>query len=122
MEISKTNAKVELKELVREVVSELIDENHKFKVGDEVKFNGDHDGVVVKVHTSGKLKGHIDVQKKGRTSTVTLHGGNKREVRLAEDISEEEGGANIDVNVLSNGEKQLAVGLIAMFGEKKDQE
>lgn len=119
MEISKTNAKVELKELVGEVVSELIDENHKFKVGDEVKFNGNHDGVVVKVHTDGKLKGHIDVQKKGRTSTVTLYGGDKREVRLAEDISEAEGGANIDVNVLSNGEKQLAVGLIAMFGEKE---
>ena len=116
---SKMKAKVELKELVREVVSELIDEGHKFKVGDEVKFNGDHDGVVVKVHTSGKLKGHIDVQKKGRTSTVTLFGGDKREVRLAEDISEAEGGANIDVNVLSNGEKQLAVGLIAMFGEKE---
>ena len=63
MKISKTNAKVELKELVREVVSELIDENHKFKVGDEVKFNGDHDGVVVKVYQR-KLKGHIDVQKK----------------------------------------------------------
>lgn len=119
MEISKTNAKVELKELVREVISELIDENHKFKVGDQVKFNGNHDGVVVKVHTDGKLKGHIDVQKKGRTSTVTLYGGDKREVRLAEDISETDGGANIDVNVLSNGEKQLAVGLIAMFGEKE---
>ena len=45
--------------------------------------------MVVKVHTSGKLKGHIDVQKKGRSSTVTLHGGNKREVRLAEAITEE---------------------------------
>ena len=57
--------------------------------------------------------------KKRSYINVTLYGGDKREVRLAEDISEEEGGANIDVNV-SNGEKQLAVGLIAMFGEKEE--
>lgn len=85
----KMKTKEELKELVREVVSEIVTENHNFKVGDEVKFNGNYDGVVVKVHTDGKLKGHIDVQKKGRTSTVTLHGGNKKEVRLAEAINEE---------------------------------
>ena len=71
--------------------------------------------MVVKVHTSGKLKGHIDVQKKGRTSTVTLHGGNKREVRLAESISEE-GGANINANALSPTEQQLAVGLRGKWG------
>ena len=70
--------KEQLKEMVREVLQE------KFKVGDKVKFNGNYDGVVVKVHTSGKLKGMIDVQKKGRTSTVTLSGNNEREVRLAE--------------------------------------
>ena len=81
---NKMKTKAEIKELVKEVATEIIAENHNFKVGDKVKFNGDHDGVVVKVHTSGKLKGHVDVQKKGRTSTVTLHGGNKREVRLAE--------------------------------------
>ena len=86
---NKMKAKEELKELVREVVAEIVTENHNFKVGDEVKFNGNYDGVVVKVHTSGKLKGHIDVQKKGRTSTVTLYGGNKKEVRLAEAINEE---------------------------------
>ena len=115
---NKMKAKIELKELVKEVITEIIGENHKFKVGDEVKFNGNYDGVVVKVHTDGKLKGHIDVQKKGRTSTVTLFGGNKREVRLAESISEENG-ANINVGVLSPGEQQLAVGLIAMFGEQE---
>ena len=116
---NKMKAKVELKELVKEVITEIIGENHKFKVGDEVKFNGNHDGVVVKVHTDGKLKGMIDVQKKGRSSTVTLTGSNKKEVRLAESISEQEGGANINVGVLSSGEQQLAVGLIAMFGEKE---
>jgi hypothetical protein len=116
---NKMKAKEELRELVREVVSEIVTENHKFKVGDEVKFNGNYDGVVVKVHTDGKLKGHIDVQKKGRSSTVTLTGSNKKEVRLAESISEQEGGANINVGVLSSGEQQLAVGLIAMFGEKE---
>ena len=116
---NKMKAKVELKELVKEVITEIINENHKFKVGDEVKFNGNHDGVVVKVHTDGKLKGMIDVQKKGRSSTVTLTGSNKKEVRLAESISEQEGGANINVGVLSSGEQQLAVGLIAMFGEKE---
>ena len=65
---NKMKTKAEIKELVKEVVTEIMAENHNFKVGDEVKFNGDYDGVVVKVHTSGKLKGHIDVQKKGRTS------------------------------------------------------
>ena len=114
----KMKAKVELKELVREIISEIVTENHKFKVGDEVKFNGNYDGVVTKVHTDGKLKGMIDVQKKGRSSTVTLTGSNKKEVRLAESISEENG-ANINVGVLSSGEQQLAVGLIAMFGEKE---
>lgn len=93
MEISKettnTERKNKIKNIVRDVLSEIVAENHKFKVGDEVKFNGNHDGVVVKVHDSGKLKGHIDVQKKGRTSTVTLYGGDKREVRLAEAINEE---------------------------------
>ena len=116
---NKMKAKEELKEIVREVVSEIMTENHKFKVGDEVKFNGNYDGVVVKVHTDGKLKGMIDVQKKGRSSTVTLSASNKKEVRLAESISEQEGGANINVGVLSSGEQQLAVGLIAMFGEKE---
>ena len=117
---NKMKANEELKELVREVVAEIVTENQNFKVGDEVKFNGDHDGVVVKVHTSGKLKGHIDVQKKGRTSTVTLHGGNKREVRLAEDISENESlkgeGANINPKILTPTEIQLAVGVINFFG------
>lgn len=112
---NKMKTKAEIKELVKEVITEILAENHNFKVGDEVKFNGDHDGVVVKVHTSGKLKGHIDVQKKGRTSTVTLHGGNKREVRLAENISEETE-ANINVNALSPTEQQLAVGIINFFG------
>lgn len=116
---NKMKAKVELKELVKEVITEIINENHKFKVGDAVKFNGNHDGVVTKVHTDGKLKGMIDVQKKGRSSTVTLTGSNKKEVRLSESISEQEGGANINVGVLSSGEQQLAVGLIAMFGEKE---
>jgi len=112
---NKMKTKAEIKKLVKEVVTEILAENHNFKVGDEVKFNGNHDGVVVKVHTSGKLKGHIDVQKKGRTSTVTLYGGDKREVRLAESISEE-GGANINVNALSPTEQQLAVGLINALG------
>jgi hypothetical protein len=112
---NKMKAKEELKELVREVVAEIVTENHNFKVGDEVKFNGDYDGVVVKVHTSGKLKGHIDVQKKGRTSTVTLYGGNKKEVRLAEAINESEG-TNINPSVLSPSEIQLAVGAINFFG------
>ena len=75
---NKMKTKAEIKELVKEVVTEIMAENHNFKVGDEVKFNSNHDGVVVKVHTSGKLKGHIDVQKKGRTSTVTLYGGDKK--------------------------------------------
>ena len=122
MEISKDSnsidSKNKIKEVIHELLTEIVAESYNFKVGDEVKFNGDYDGVVVKVHTSGKLKGHIDVQKKGRSSTVTLHGGNKREVRLAESISEENG-ANINVGVLSPGEQQLAVGLIAMFGEKE---
>ena len=86
---NKMKIKAEIKELVKEVVSEIVTENHKFKVGDEVKFNGNYDGVVVKVHTDGKLKGMIDVQKKGRTSTVTLSASNKKEVRLAEAITEE---------------------------------
>ena len=86
---NKMKAKEELKELVREIVAEIVTENHKFKVGDEVKFNGNYDGVVVKVHTSGKLKGMIDVQKKGRSSTVTLSTSDKKEVRLAEAITEE---------------------------------
>ena len=81
---NKMKTKAEIKELVKEVVSEIMTENHKFKVGDEVKFNGNYDGVVVKVHTDGKLKGMIDVQKKGRSSTVTLSASNKKEVRLAE--------------------------------------
>ena len=38
--------------------------NHNFKVGDKVKFNGNYDGVVVKVHTSGKLKGHMMCRKR----------------------------------------------------------
>lgn len=112
---NKMKAKEELRELVREVVSEIVTENHKFKVGDEVKFNGNYDGVVVKVHTDGKLKGHIDVQKKGRSSTVTLYGGNKKEVRLAEAIGHYEG-TNINPNVLSQSEIQLAVGAINFFG------
>lgn len=86
---NKMKINAEIKELVKEVVSEIVTENHKFKVGDEVKFNGNYDGVVVKVHTSGKLKGMIDVQKKGRTSTVTLSANDAREVRLAEAITEE---------------------------------
>jgi len=88
-ETNETESHHTIKDIIREVLSELVNENQKFKVGDEVKFNGNHDGVVVKVHNSGKLKGHIDVQKKGRTSTVTLYGGDKREVRLAEAINEE---------------------------------
>ena len=112
---SKMKAKEELKEIVREVVSEIMTENHKFKVGDEVKFNGNYDGVVVKVHTDGKLKGHIDVQKKGRSSTVTLYGGNKKEVRLAEAINESPM-PTINPNVLSPSEIQLAVGAINFFG------
>lgn len=112
---SKMKAKEELKEIVREVVSEIVTENHKFKVGDEVKFNGNYDGVVVKVHTDGKLKGHIDVQKKGRSSTVTLYGGNKKEVRLAEAINESPM-PTINPNVLSPSEIQLAVGAINFFG------
>ena len=112
---NKMKAKEELKELVREVVSEIVTENHKFKVGDEVKFNGNYDGVVVKVHTDGKLKGMIDVQKKGRSSTVTLSASNKKEVRLAEAINESEG-TNINTNALSPSEIQLAVGAINFFG------
>jgi hypothetical protein len=112
---NKMKAKEELRELVREVVSEIVTENHKFKVGDEVKFNGNYDGVVVKVHTDGKLKGHIDVQKKGRSSTVTLHGGNKREVRLAESVNESPM-STINPNVLSPTEQQLVVGLINALG------
>ena len=81
---NKMKAKEELKEFVREVISEIVTENHKFKVGDEVKFNGNYDGTIVKVHTSGKLKGMVDVQKKGRSSTVTLDGNSEKEVRLAE--------------------------------------
>lgn len=112
---SKMKAKEELKEIVREVVSEIMTENHKFKVGDEVKFNGNYDGVVVKVHTDGKLKGMIDVQKKGRSSTVTLSASNKKEVRLAEAINESDG-TNINTNALSSSEIQLAVGAINFFG------
>ena len=79
--------KLKIKEIVKEVISEIISENHKFKVGDEVKFNGNYDGVVVKVHADGKLKGMIDVQKKGRSSTVTLSASNKKEVRpIKEDL------------------------------------
>lgn len=119
MEISKDSnsidSKNKIKEVIRELLAEIVAEGHNFKVGDEVKFNGDYDGVVVKVHTSGKLKGHIDVQKKGRTSQVTLDGRDKREVRLAESISEE-GGANIDASALSSLEQQLAVGLINTLG------
>ena len=47
--------------------------------------------------------------------TVTLYGGDKREVRLAESILEE-GEANINVNALSPTEQQLAVGLINALG------
>ena len=112
---NKMKTKAEIKKLVKEVVTEIMAENHNFKVGDEVKFNGNHDGVVVKVHTSGKLKGHIDVQKKGRSSTVTLYGGNKKEVRLAEAINESDG-TNINTNILSQSEIQLAVGAINFFG------
>ena len=100
---------------VGEVVADIVTENHEFKVGDEVKFNGNYDGVVVKVHTSGKLKGMIDVQKKGRSSTVTLSASNKKEVRLAEAINHYEG-TNINPNVLSSTEIQLAVGVINFFG------
>ena len=81
---NKMKAKEELKEFVREVISEIVTENHKFKVGDKVKFNGNYDGTIVKVHTSGKLKGMVDVQKKGRSSSVTLDGNSEKEVRLAE--------------------------------------
>jgi hypothetical protein len=112
---NKMKAKEELKELVREVIADIVTENHKFKVGDEVKFNGNYDGVVVKVHTDGKLKGMIDVQKKGRSSTVTLSASNKKEVRLAEAINESEG-TNINTNALSSSEIQLAVGAINFFG------
>ena len=112
---NKMKAKEQLKELVREVVADIVTENHEFKVGDEVKFNGNYDGVVVKVHTSGKLKGMIDVQKKGRSSTVTLSASNKKEVRLAEAINHYEG-TNINPNVLSSSEIQLAVGAINFFG------
>ena len=68
-----------------------------------------------KVHTDGKLKGMIDVQKKGRSSTVTLSASNKKEVRLAEAINESEG-TNINTNALSSSEIQLAVGAINFFG------
>jgi hypothetical protein len=112
---NKMKAKEELKELIREVIADIVTENHKFKVGDEVKFNGNYDGVVVKVHTDGKLKGMIDVQKKGRSSTVTLSASNKKEVRLAEAINESEG-TNINTNALSSSEIQLAVGAINFFG------
>ena len=119
MEISKDSnsidSKNKIKEVIRELLAEIVAEGHNFKVGDEVKFNGNYDGVVVKVHDSGKLKGHVDVQKKGRTSQVTLDGRDKREVRLAESISEE-GGANIDASALSSLEQQLAVGLINTLG------
>lgn len=111
----KMKTKSEIKALVRDVITEIMTENHNFKVGDKVKFNGNYDGVVVKVHTDGKLKGHIDVQKKGRSSTVTLHGGNKREVRLAESINESPT-PTINPNVLSPTEQQLAVGLINALG------
>jgi hypothetical protein len=112
---NKMKTKAEIKELVKEIFSEIMTENHKFKVGDEVKFNGNYDGVVVKVHTDGKLKGMIDVQKKGRTSTVTLSASNKKEVRLAEAINESPM-PTINPNVLSPSEIQLAVGAINFFG------
>lgn len=84
---------------------------NKKNVGDDAEYIS-NDNIAM-----GELT-EIDVQKKGRTSTVTLFGGNKHEVRLAESISEENG-ANINVGILSPGEQQLAVGLIAMFGEKE---
>ena len=43
------------------------------KVGDEVLFNGNYKGLVKQIHTSGKLKGMIDVIKKGRSSVTTVH-------------------------------------------------
>ena len=61
------------------------------------------------------LKVMLMCKKKVVLQLVTLYGGDKREVRLAESISEE-GGANINVNALSPTEQQLAVGLINTLG------
>ena len=60
--------KEELTSIIRQELSEGTD----LKVGDEVLFHGKNKGIVKQIHTRGKLKGMIDVQKKGRTSEVTI--------------------------------------------------
>ena len=60
--------KEELTSIIRQELSEATD----LKVGDEVLFHGKNKGIVKQIHTRGKLKGMIDVQKKGRTSEVTI--------------------------------------------------
>ena len=69
----KMKTREQLKEIVKGVLQEKISEGKDLKVGDEVLFNGNYKGLVKQIHTSGKLKGMIDVIKKGRSSVTTVH-------------------------------------------------
>ena len=61
------------KENLKEIIRQELSEGKDLKVGDEVLFNGKYKGLVKQIHTSGKLKGMIDVIKKGRSSVTTVH-------------------------------------------------
>jgi hypothetical protein len=76
----KMKTREQLKEIVKGVLQEKISEGKDLKVGDEVLFNGNYKGLVKQIHTSGKLKGMIDVIKKGRSSVTTVDAGSVKKV------------------------------------------
>ena len=73
------------KEALRDIVRQELSEGKDVKVGDEVLFNGKYKGLVKQIHTSGKLKGMIDVIKKGRSSVTTVDASSVKKVNESVD-------------------------------------
>jgi restriction endonuclease Mrr len=68
------------KEELRGIIRQELSEGKDLKVGDEVLFNGKYKGLVKQIHTRGKLKGMIDVIKKGRSSVTTVDASSVKKV------------------------------------------
>ena len=64
---------------------ESVNETKDVKVGDEVLFNGKYKGLVKQIHTRGKLKGMVDVIKKGRSSVTTVDASSVKKVNESVD-------------------------------------
>lgn len=73
------------KEELRGIIRQELSEGKDLKVGDEVLFNGKYKGLVRQIHTSGKLKGMIDVIKKGRSSVTTVDASSVKKVNESVD-------------------------------------